>query len=83
MEYVEGGSLAGRIAGAPQPAEDAAHLVVILARAVHYAHQMGIVHRDLKPANVLLSKDGSPKVTDFGLAKWLDADASLLASKSL
>src|SRR5262249_6122786 len=51
LEYVAGGSLAQRTAGAPQPARDAAQLVEMLARAVHYAHQRGIVHRDLKPAN--------------------------------
>ncbi len=73
LELVEGGSLADRLARAPQPPRRAAELVQTLARAMHYAHQRGIVHRDLKPSNVLLTADGTPKVTDFGLAKLLDS----------
>jgi serine/threonine protein kinase len=42
-----------------------------LARAVHHVHQRGIVHRNLKPRVVLLKEDGTPKLTGFGLAKWL------------
>jgi WD40 repeat protein len=57
LEFVEGGSLAERLSGDPWPARDAAELVELLARAVHYAHEHGIVHRDLKPGNVLLSGD--------------------------
>jgi WD40 repeat protein/tetratricopeptide (TPR) repeat protein len=73
LEYVAGESLAQKLRGMPLPAGEAARLVETLARAVHAAHQRGVVHRDLKPANVLLAADGTPKITDFGLAKRLDA----------
>jgi serine/threonine-protein kinase len=56
MEYVEGGSLARKLAGTPQPADQAASLVATLAEAIQVAHQSGIVHRDLKPANILLQR---------------------------
>src|SRR3954469_17950439 len=55
LEYVDGGSLAQRLAGTPQPPRQAAELVAALAGAVQHAHERGVVHRDLKPANVLLA----------------------------
>jgi tRNA A-37 threonylcarbamoyl transferase component Bud32 len=76
LEWVEGGSLADQLAGKPQPAAQTARLVETLARASHHAHQRGIVHRDLKPANVLLTCEGTPRITDFGLAKRFEGGPS-------
>jgi tRNA A-37 threonylcarbamoyl transferase component Bud32 len=72
LEFCAGGSLDRRLNGRPLPAAEAAQLVETLALAMAAAHQKGVIHRDLKPANVLLTEDGSPKITDFGLAKKLD-----------
>jgi WD40 repeat protein/tRNA A-37 threonylcarbamoyl transferase component Bud32 len=76
LEFVEGGTLEDRLDGTPWQGPRAAELVETLARAMHAAHERGIVHRDLKPANVLLTADGAPKITDFGLAKRLDRDSN-------
>src|SRR5262245_10805112 len=77
MEFMEGGTLAARLAGAPQPAAAAAALISTLAAAVHVAHQGGTVHRDLKPSNIFLTADGIPKIGDFGLALHFEADENL------
>jgi WD40 repeat protein/tetratricopeptide (TPR) repeat protein len=73
LEFVDGGSLDQKLDGTPLPERQAAELMSVLARAIQAAHQRGIVHRDLKPGNVLLTLEGTPKITDFGLAKRLDS----------
>ena len=78
MDFVDGGHLGERVAQHPLPPREAAECVSKVAGAVHSAHSRGIIHRDLKPANILLdSVSGEPFVTDFGLAKRLDADLGL------
>ena len=72
LEFCEGGNLAKKLDGTPLPPREAAELVEKLARAIAEAHTKGIIHRDLKPANVLLTTNGEPKVTDFGLAKQVN-----------
>ena len=74
LELAERGTLAQRLQKLPFTPRAAAELAETLARAVHHAHTHQIVHRDLKPANVLFAADGSVKLTDFGLAKVLEAD---------
>jgi hypothetical protein len=77
MAYIEGQSLAARLANGPVSPQQAAELTRDIAQAIHYAHDRGIVHRDLKPGNVLLDSQGRPRVTDFGLAKRIDIEAGL------
>jgi Tol biopolymer transport system component len=83
MEFVEGGTLADRIASGPLPIEDALGIARQMAEALEAAHTLAIVHRDLKPANIKLTADGTVKVLDFGLAKALEPAVTQGASVSI
>lgn len=82
MEYVEGRSLVDRIYAENEPQLSLYEIISILlplTSALHHAHTKKVVHRDLKPDNVLLSVDGTVKITDFGIARSLEQDKGLTA----
>ena len=69
MEFIEGPTLAERIAQGPAPLDEAMEIARQIGDALEAAHDKSIVHRDLKPANIKIRPDGSVKVLDFGLAR--------------
>jgi eukaryotic-like serine/threonine-protein kinase len=78
MQFVEGETLADRIAHGPIPVPQALALARQVALGLEAAHERGIVHRDLKPANIQLTRDSQVKLLDFGLARILDDGATPL-----
>ncbi len=83
FEFMEAGNLAARIAGRPQDPRYAARLMRQLAEGVATAHRAGVVHCDLTPGNILFASDGTPKIADFGLARWWRQDSTSHAGLEL
>src|ERR1044071_257578 len=77
MKFVEGGQLDEVVSRVPIPIRRAVELIAKLARTVHHAHEHGILHRDIKPGNILLDANGEPHLTDFGLARLLEAESTI------
>src|SRR5438874_177014 len=77
MKFVEGGQLDEVFKHEPLSIRRAVELVAKVARTVHYAHEHGILHRDIKPGNILLDQHGEPHLTDFGLARLVEADSTV------
>ena len=83
MECVQGGSLLDKCEEGPIEPQEATNIFIQLCDGLAKSHDSGIIHRDIKPANVLMTKDGTPKLTDFGLAKDDTAVAGLTATNAV
>lgn len=76
-EYIEGETLEAHLQHSTFTAVDSARLVAALAESLQYAHEHSVIHRDVKPSNIILDRDGRPHITDFGLAKRIEADRTM------
>ena len=82
MELAEGEDLSNRLRSGPIPLQQALRIALGVAEALEAAHERGVIHRDLKPGNIKVAADGHVKVLDFGLAKALDPDTSVVGDPS-
>lgn len=83
MQLIPGETLAERLAEGPLPQREAAKMLAAVAHAIDHAHSEGILHRDIKPSNIIIALNGRPMVTDFGLAKFIDAASTLTHTGSI
>ncbi len=79
MRFVEGDTLKPKMGGEPMPTHEILKLIRPVCHALNYAHDQGVVHRDIKPSNIMVTADGSIFVTDFGLARMVQAGESTLS----
>jgi len=80
MQYIQGTTLSQRLMSGPMKPREAVALLVPIVEAIGAAHRAGVLHRDLKPSNILIAADGTPFVTDFGLAKRVNVEEESIAS---
>ena len=80
MRYVEAGTLKDRMAQGQLPLDEIGRLIEQIGGALDYAHRLGVIHRDIKPGNVLLDTQGDTYLSDFGLARMMEATQQLTAS---
>ena len=80
MRYVGAGTLKGHMARGPLPLDEISRLIGQIGDALDYAHRAGIIHRDIKPSNVLIDDRGNTYLTDFGLARMMEASDQLTGS---
>ncbi|MDB5386931.1 MAG: hypothetical protein JWM11_2577 [Planctomycetaceae bacterium] len=83
FEYIAGETLLAKLKGEPVDIRQAAIWVRDLADALSYAHREGVVHRDIKPSNIILDSSGRPLLMDFGVARRIDADATMTSDGGL
>ena len=82
MALMPGGDLKARIRANPEgmPAAEARAVAAAVARALDYAHRRGVVHRDVKPENILFGEEGTPQLTDFGIARAMTEGTRMTAT---